>query len=404
MREQEEKEKEILVTRASLPPYEEYIEMIRPIWDSAWLTNMGDFHKRLERELKEYMDIQNMVLFVNGHMALEMAIQALELTGEVITTPFSFASTTHAIVRNNLTPVFCDIDPEDYTIDVDKIEELITDKTSAIIPVHVYGNMCNVERIQEIAQKHGLKVIYDAAHTFGERYKGKSVAEFGDASIFSFHATKVFNSIEGGAVTFREDWMEHRLNCLKNFGIVDQEHVVWVGGNAKMNEFQAAMGLCNLHHLDEEIAKREKVAKRYQEGLGGLRGLKLLSYRQGLTPNYAYFPVVFNGFGATRDQVYDHLASHHIYPRKYFYPLINDFQCYQGRFSSKDTPVAACIADRVLTLPCYADLALEDVDRICALIREMQPGMGENQGEGRGENQGENQGKNQGELRAGDGI
>ena len=208
---QEDKEKEILVTRSSLPSYEEYIEMIKPIWDSAWLTNMGDFHKQLEKELKEYMGIRNMVLFVNGHMALEMAIQALELTGEVITTPFSFASTTHAIVRNNLTPVFCDINPEDFTMDPEKIEALITDKTSAIMPVHVYGNLCDVERIEAIARKHGLKVIYDAAHTFGERYKGKSVAEFGDASIFSFHATKVFNSIEGGAVTFKEDWMEHRL-------------------------------------------------------------------------------------------------------------------------------------------------------------------------------------------------
>ena len=186
---QEDKEKEILVTRSSLPSYEEYIEMIKPIWDSAWLTNMGDFHKQLEKELKEYMEIRNMVLFVNGHMALEMAIQALELTGEVITTPFSFASTTHAIVRNNLTPVFCDIRPEDYTMDPEKIEALITDKTSAIMPVHVYGNLCDVERIEAIARKHGLRVIYDAAHTFGERYKGKSVAEFGDASIFSFHAT-----------------------------------------------------------------------------------------------------------------------------------------------------------------------------------------------------------------------
>ena len=367
----EDKEKEILVTRSSLPSYEEYIEMIKPIWDSAWLTNMGDFHRQLEQGLKEYMGISNMVLFVNGHMALEMAIQALELTGEVITTPFTFASTTHAIVRNNLTPVFCDINPVDYTMDVDQIEALITEKTSAIIPVHVYGNLCDVERIDSIAKKHGLKVIYDAAHTFGERYHGRSVAEFGDASIFSFHATKVYNSIEGGAVTFREDWMEHRLNCLKNFGIVDQEHVVWVGGNAKMNEFQAAMGICNLRHLDEEIAKRRMVVERYMAGLEGVTGLKLPSYREGLKPNYAYFPVVFDGFKADRDQVYGYLARHRIYARKYFYPLISDFQCYQGRFSSKDTPVASYVADRVLTLPCYADLALEDVDRICAMIREM---------------------------------
>lgn len=360
----------ILVTRSSLPSYEEYIEMIKPIWDSAWLTNMGEFHQRLEQELKEYMDMDRLVLFVNGHMALEMAIQALELTGEVITTPFTFASTTHAIVRNGLTPVFCDIRPEDYTMDPDKIEALITERTSAIIPVHVYGNVCDVERIDAIAKKHGLKVIYDAAHTFGERYQGRPVGEFGDASIFSFHATKVFNTIEGGAVTFKEPWMEHRLNCLKNYGIVDSEHVVWVGGNAKMNEFQAAMGLCNLRHVDGEIKKRRLVCERYMSHLKGVPGLKLPQYQEGLTPNYAYFPVVFDGFALTRDQVYDCLARENIYARKYFYPLTSQFQCYEGRFPAEETPVALWAADRVLTLPCYADLPLEEVDRICRMILE----------------------------------
>lgn len=367
-----DEERKILVTRSSMPSYEEYIEMIKPIWDSAWLTNMGDFHKRLEKELKDYLNCNNLVLFVNGHMALEMAIQALELTGEVITTPFTFASTTHAIVRNGLTPVFCDINPADYTMDVDMIEELITDKTTAIIPVHVYGNICDVERIDAIARRHNLKVIYDAAHTFGEQYKGRSVAEFGDASIFSFHATKVFNTIEGGAVTFRQQWMAHRLNCLKNYGIVDQDHVVWVGGNAKMNEFQAAMGLCNLRHLDTEIARRKNVVERYNDNLEALPGVRLPSYKSGLTPNYAYYPVVFDGFNADRDQVYDRLAEHNIYPRKYFYPLTSDFQCFSGRFSSQSTPVASYIARRVLTLPCYADLSLEEVDRVCGIIREMQ--------------------------------
>ena len=367
----EKQEKPILVTRSSMPSFEEFTEMIRPIWDSAWLTNMGEYHQELERQLKEYMKTDNLVLFVNGHMALEMVIQAMELTGEVITTPFTFASTTHAIVRNGLTPVFCDIDPVNYTMDPDKIEALITDKTSAIIPVHVYGNFCDVEKIEQIAKKHNLKVIYDAAHTFGAEYKGKSAAAYGDASIYSFHATKVFNTIEGGAVAFGEPWMGHRLNCLKNFGIVDQEHVVWVGGNAKMNEFQAAMGLCNLHHLDQEIDRRRLVVERYLSGLAGVPGIRLPSFREGLTPNYAYFPVLFEDFKADRDQVYDCLAGHRIYPRKYFYPLINDFQCYKGRFSSKDTPVAAYVADRVLTLPCYADLELEDVDRICGIIRGM---------------------------------
>ena len=376
MNRQEDKGKKILVTRSSMPSYEEYIEMIRPIWDSAWMTNMGDFHKQLEQELKKYMGTERLVLFVNGHMALEMAIQALELTGEVITTPFTFASTTHAIVRNGLTPVFCDINPKDYTMDPDKIEDLITERTSAIIPVHVYGNICDVERIGAIAKKHGLKVIYDAAHTFGERYNGKGVAEFGDASIFSFHATKVFNSIEGGAVTFAEDWMDHRLNCLKNYGIVDQDHVVWVGGNAKMNEFQAAMGLCNLRHVDEEIGKRRKVVERYMEHLGGLPGLKLPHCQKGLTPNYAYFPVVFDGFGADRNQIYDALAANDIYPRKYFYPLTNAFQCYEGRFSPEDPPVASYMAERVLTLPLYAGLSVRDVDRICRILKECGTGPG----------------------------
>lgn len=370
MSEQKQQREDILVTRSSLPSYEEYIEMIKPIWDTAWMTNMGDFHMKLEHALKEYMDISRMVLFVNGHMALEMAIQAMDLTGEVITTPFTFASTTHAIVRGGLTPVFCDINPVDYTMDADQIEALITEKTSAILPVHVYGNLCEVERIEAIAKKHRLRVIYDAAHTFGERYQGASVARFGDASIFSFHATKVFNTIEGGAVAFGEDWMEHRLNCLKNYGIVDQDHVVWVGGNAKMNEFQAAMGLCNLAHLEEEIGKRKKVWERYQENLEGTKGLKLPWYKKGLTPNYAYFPVVFDGFGADRNQVFGRLGEHRIFPRKYFYPLTNAFQCYEDRFSPEGTPVAAYMADRVLTLPLYADLPLEQVDRICRIIKE----------------------------------
>ncbi|MDO4266844.1 MAG: DegT/DnrJ/EryC1/StrS family aminotransferase [Eubacteriales bacterium] len=364
----EKRTKPILVTRSSLPPYEEFAEMIRPIWDTAWLTNMGDYHKELERQLKAYMGIDNLVLFVNGHMALEMAIQALELTGEVITTPFTFASTTHAIVRNNLTPVFCDINPEDYTMDADKIEALITEKTSAIIPVHVYGNFCQVDRIEEIAKKHHLKVIYDAAHTFGETYRGKSAGAYGDASIFSFHATKVFNTIEGGAVAFREEWMDHRLNCLKNFGIVDQDHVVWVGGNAKMNEFQAVMGICNLRHVDQEIEKRRLVTERYLERLEGTKGLKLPHVQKDVKPNYAYFPVVFDGFACSRDEMWRYLGEHQIFARKYFYPLTNEFQCYEGHFTSQTTPVAKYIGDRVMTLPLYADLALRDVDEICSLI------------------------------------
>ena len=363
----------ILVTRSSMPEYEEYIEEIKDIWDSHWLTNMGAKHNELEKELEKYLKVDHVSLFSNGHMALELLIQALHLTGEVITTPFTFASTTHAIVRNGLTPVFCDVNPEDYTMDVSKIEALITDKTSAIIPVHVYGNLCDVEAIEAIAKKHHLKVIYDAAHTFGVTYKGRGVATFGDASMFSFHATKVFHTIEGGAVCFNgeQNGLKEDLYGLKNFGIRNEVVVDAVGANSKMNEFQAAMGLCNLHHLDQEIDRRRLVVERYLSGLAGVPGIRLPSFREGLTPNYAYFPVLFEDFKADRDQVYDCLAGHRIYPRKYFYPLINDFQCYKGRFSSKDTPVAAYVADRVLTLPCYADLELEDVDRICGIIRGM---------------------------------
>ena len=267
----ENKEK-ILVTRASMPPYEEYIEAIKPLWDSHWLTNMGTYHKALEKNLCEYLDVPGLSLMVNGHMALEMVIHTFGFPqgAEVITTPFTFISTTHAILRNNLTPVFCDIKESDGTIDENKIEALITNKTVAILPVHVYGHVCNVEAIERIAKKHKLKVIYDAAHAFGVRYHGKGIGSFGDASIFSFHATKVFHSIEGGAVSFRDPQIYDRLYCLKNFGIRSEEVVTDVGANAKMNEFCAAMGLCNLRHVDEEIAKRkDEIEKLYNDKFGG---------------------------------------------------------------------------------------------------------------------------------------
>nr|WP_314463550.1 DegT/DnrJ/EryC1/StrS family aminotransferase [uncultured Clostridium sp.] len=361
-------EKEILVTRASMPSYEEFIKEIKPIWDTAWMTNMGEFHDRLKDQLKEYLKAENLLLFVNGHMALEMALQAMNLTGEVITTPFSFASTTHAIVRNNLTPVFCDIREDDYTIDADRIEALITEKTTAILPVHVYGNVCDVEKIEEIAKKHNLKVIYDAAHAFGVEVDHRGIGTYGDASMFSFHATKVYNTIEGGAVTFKDPSLEILLNYLKNFGITGKESVEYIGGNAKMNEFQAAMGICNLHHVDENIEKRRLVSERYREHLEGVAGIRLNPVKQGISQNYAYFPVSFEGFPLSRNQVYDLLASHQIFARKYFYPLITDFDCYRERFSGLNLPIAKRAADSVLTLPLYADLSLEDADRICKII------------------------------------
>lgn len=360
----------ILVTRSSMPDFEEYIEEIKDIWDSHWLTNMGPKHKKFQAQLKDYLGVENIDLFTNGHMALELSLQAMKLQGEVITTPFTFASTTHSIVRNGLTPVFCDINPDDYTIDVTKIESLITDKTCAIMPVHVYGNVCNIEEIQKIADKYGLKVIYDAAHTFGVRYKGKGIGGFGDVSCFSFHATKVFNTIEGGAACFKDPEFGLDLYRLKNFGIRGPEVVDAVGANAKMNEFSAAMGICNLKHIEEEIGKRRKVVERYRANLENVDGIKLSPIQKDVVPNYAYFPVVFDEkvFGATRNEVFEKLAENDICARKYFYPLTNTFECFNGKFDVSKTPVALHISNRVLTLPLYADLPLDDVDRICNII------------------------------------
>lgn len=361
----------INVTRSSMPEFEEYCEEIRSLWDSHWLTNMGVKHCELERLLEAYLDVNSVVLYTNGHLALENAIALMDLPAgsEVITTPFTFVSTTNAIVRNGLVPVFCDINEKDYTIDVDKIEGLITEKTSAIVPVHVYGNLCDVNKIKEIADKYNLKVIYDAAHAFGVKYNGVSAASFGDASMFSFHATKVFNTIEGGAVCLNTDEYTKRLNIMKNFGL-DGEECLYFGGNAKMSEFQAAMGICNLRHLEEEISKRKTVVERYIARLEGRKGIRLCEKQVGVVSNYAYFPVVFDGYKKNRDEIYDDLANVGITARKYFYPLTNDYKCYQTieTANSNKTPVASYIANRVLTLPLYADLSLDDVDRICDVI------------------------------------
>lgn len=377
--------KRILVTRSSMPSLEEYIEEIKEMWDTHWLTNMGVKHKKLEEVLAEYLHIEkeNIALFVNGHQALECIIEALGLgneknvwgepKNEVITTPFTFASTTNAIVRKGLKPVFCDIKDEDYTIDEKKIESLITDRTCAIIPVHVYGNLCAVEEIQRIADKHNLKVIYDAAHAFGVEKDGVSSAMFGDASMFSFHATKVFNTIEGGAVCFKNLNLKHTLNNWKNFGITGPESVEYVGGNAKMNEFSAAMGICNLRHLDDEIEKRKGVAERYFERLGNIPGVELNKVQDGIKSNYAYFPVMFDEaqFGAGRDDVFDILAHNGIGARKYFYPITSQYQCYDGKFEAEDTPVALQASLKVLTLPLYADLTIKEVDKICDIIKNI---------------------------------
>lgn len=360
----------ILVTQSSMPEIDEYIQEISSLWNTHWLTNMGEKHKKFQNDLRQYMGVDNVELLVNGHMALEMTLQAMNLQGEVITTPFTFASTTHAIVRNGLEPVFCDIDPVTYTIDVKKIENLITDRTCAIMPVHVYGNICDVEEIQRIAHKYELKVIYDAAHAFGETYNGVNVGGFGDASCFSFHATKVFNTIEGGAVCYKDNELGKRLYELKNFGIHGPYDVDAVGANAKMNEFCAAMGICNLRHIDQEIEKRKKVYERYIEKLNDIPGLQLNYYGKDIKPNYSYFPVLFdeNVYGASRNEVFDSLAENAICARKYFYPLTNTFACFHNKYNVDETPIARSVANRVLTLPMYADLSNEDVDRICDII------------------------------------
>ncbi len=302
-------------------------------------------------------------------MALEMTLQAMNLSGEVITTPYTFISTTHAIVRNNLTPVFCDIKTDDFTIDPSKIEDLITERTCAILPVHVYGNICDVDKIQNIADKHGLKVIYDAAHAFGEDYNGTGVAHFGDASCFSFHATKVFNTIEGGAASYKDADVGERLYQLKNFGIQDEETITGIGANAKMNEFCAAMGICNLRHLDKEIDKRKVVYDRYIERLSTVKGIEINKMQAGVKSNYAYFPIIVEPekYGIDRNELYMALKENNILCRKYFYPVCNECDCYMGKYRG-ETPIALDISNKVLTLPMYADLELSIVDKVCEII------------------------------------
>lgn len=369
----EKLEQPVYVTRPSMPEYEEYIRQIKPLWESRILTNMASYHQQLEQELCRYLQTESLSLMTNGHMALELALQSLGLSGEVLTTPFTFVSTTHAITRNNLTPVFCDIDPEDFTIDAAKLEAKISKKTCAIVPVHVYGRICQVEKIEEIARKHRLKVIYDAAHTFGVTYKGIPAAQYGDLSVLSFHATKVFSTVEGGAVVYHEPEIGRELYSLKNFGIRSEVTIDGVGANAKMDELRAIMGLCNLQNIDREIAKRKVVFETYMEQLAGIKGLTLPFVQEHVRSNYAYFPVLFDAdiLGTDRDTVYEELQKRNVYTRKYFYPLINDMDCYRTVYSSKETPVAQRVAGSVLTLPIYADLETETVSYICDAIKEI---------------------------------
>ena len=368
----------IMVTRTSLPPFEEYEAMIRRLWDTHYITNMGMYHEELKEKLKEYLGVRETELFVNGHMALELLLQAEELRGEVITTPFTFASTVHAICRNGLTPVMCDVCETDGTINADEIERHITKNTCAIVPVHVYGRVCDDEKIESIAAAYGLRVYYDAAHAFGETI-GKpdgstvSVASLGNASMLSFHATKVFHTIEGGAVVWnpdREPGLGDVLYKIKNFGITGKENVAYIGSNAKLNEFSAAMGLCNLRHIEEWIAARAAAAARYRENLKGAAGVRIPAERPEVRSNHAYMPVILDPVKYSRDEVYERMCAAGIFPRKYFYPLATEYECYRGRFDTEALSVARYFSEHVLTLPIYPELAPEEIDRICEILTE----------------------------------
>lgn len=365
-------EKKIQVTRASMPPFDEYCEEIKELWVSHWLTHTGVKHQELERRLKEYLDIPCVQLFSNGHMALELALDVLVPEGEVITAPFTFASTTQAIIRSGLTPVFCDIEDKYYTIDPDKIEALITDKTRAILPVHVYGNICDYKRIEKIAKEHNLLVIYDAAHAFGESVDGKNASSLGDISMYSFHATKVFNTIEGGCLTFSDASLEKEFRAKRQFGMYGKEDAKMVGTNAKMTEFQAAMGICNLRHIDEYIDKRRECVECYRALLKNVSGITVCPEQENVKSNYAYFPILVDekAFGISRDQLCEKLAQNNVFARKYFYPLTSDFAVCREMFEINETPVAKRVSDSVLTLPLYSDLTVDDVENIVKIIKE----------------------------------
>lgn len=359
----------IPVTKSFLPPFQEYTQEIERIWSSSWLTNNGEIHEEFRDKAEKYLNVNNLSLLVNGHLALETSIKALGLNGEVITTPFTFASTAHAITNTGLKPVFCDIKTSDFNIDEQKIEQLITENTCAIMPVHVFGSPCNVVGIESIAKKHGLKVIYDAAHAFGVEINGTGIGNFGDISMFSLHATKVFHSIEGGILSYNNVELKKKIDLYKNFGISGPERVELVGTNAKMNEFQAAMGLVNLRYIDSEIGKRKKIAEHYRKRLLEIEGIRYLDVLDGIKYNYAYFPILVNEelYGITRDELHERLKKFNIFTRKYFYPLCTDFECYKG-IDDLEVSNAEYVADRIITLPIYSDLTIELCDYVCDAI------------------------------------
>ena len=366
-------EKLITVTSPLLPSLEEFVPMLRDIWDRKWLTNNGHYHRELERALCEYLKVPYVSLFTNGTLPLMCALQALRVTGEVITTPYSFVATTHALWWNGIKPVFVDIDPETCNLDPDKIEAAITPRTTAIMPVHVYGKPCDTARIQAVADKYGLKVIYDAAHAFGVEVDGKSILEAGDMSTLSFHATKVYNTVEGGALVCHDEQTKQRIDYLKNFGFAGETTVIAPGINGKMDEVRSAYGLLNLRQVDAAIGARRRVAVRYRDALRGVPGLRVMEDMPGVRHNYSYFPVFVDAaaFGMTRDELYFRMKERGVLGRRYFYPLITDFSTYRGLESARpeNLPVATRIADSVICLPMYHDLTDGDVDRVIGLIK-----------------------------------
>lgn len=367
------KHKQLTVTSPLLPPLEDFIESLKDIWDKKWLTNVGEYHRKLEEELCKYLKVPYISLFTNGTLPLMAALQALRITGEVITSPYSFVATTHSLWWNGIKPVFVDIDPNTCNIDPEKIEAAITPRTTAIMPVHVYGTPCDVDKIQSIADKYGLKVIYDAAHAFGVEVNGNSVLNYGDLSTLSFHATKVFNTIEGGALVCHDAKTKQRIDYLKNFGFADEITVVAPGINGKLDEVRAAYGLINLKSVDGAIAARKKITALYTENLKSIKGISKISIDESIKQNYSYYPVFINEseYGISRDELYFKLKDHNILGRRYFYPLISEFSTYRGLDSAspEKLPVAHSIANSVICLPLHHSLTEEDVDRIIDIIR-----------------------------------
>ena len=366
--------KQITVTSPLLPDLEEFHEMLREIWASKWITNNGSFHKQLEKELAAYLKVPYISLFTNGTLPLITALQALRITGEVITTPYSFVATTHSLWWNGIKPVFVDVDPATCNLDPSKIEAAITPKTTAIMPVHCYGKPCDTKAIQEIADKYGLKVIYDAAHAFGVEVNGESVLNAGDMSTLSFHATKVYNTIEGGAMVMQDEVTKKRIDYLKNFGFANETTVVAPGINSKMDEMRSAYGLLNLRQVDAAIAARQKVANSYREALRDVEGISFFDDMPGVRHNYSYFPIFIDAerFGKTRDALYQEMKEANVLGRRYFYPLISEFSTYKGLPSAtrENLPVAHKLADTVLCLPMHHDLSDADIERVLKFFRK----------------------------------